>query len=111
MPLNLLLAAASALLLILAVPRFDIAFLAPFALAPLLVAVARERGLRRRFLLGWSAGVIYWAGVCYWIQYVLAMHGGMAQWAAWLAFALFCVLKAIHLGVFALAAGWLVSRR
>ncbi|HVX67985.1 MAG TPA: apolipoprotein N-acyltransferase, partial [Bryobacteraceae bacterium] len=42
---------------------------------------------------------------------VLAMHGGMAQWAAWLAFALFCVLKAIHLGVFALAAGWLVPRR
>jgi apolipoprotein N-acyltransferase len=39
--LNLLLAASTALLLILTFPKFDFAFLAPFALAPLLVALGR----------------------------------------------------------------------
>ena len=109
--LNLLLALASALLLILAFPAFDIAVLAPFALAPLLVAMAREPGAKRRFLLGWAAGILYWVGVCYWIEYVLAMHGGMAPWAAWLAFALFSLAKALHMGVFALLAGPLLARR
>jgi apolipoprotein N-acyltransferase len=109
--LNLLLASASALLLVLVFPHFGLAFAAPFALTPLVVAVAREQGRLRRFLLGWAVGVAYWAGVCYWIEYVLAMHGGMAPWAAWLGFALFCVLKALHLGVFALGAGWLIERR
>ncbi|HEX8984018.1 MAG TPA: apolipoprotein N-acyltransferase [Bryobacteraceae bacterium] len=111
MLLNLPLALATSLLLILAFPSFDIALLAPFALAPLLVASAREPGAKRRFLLGWAAGILYWAGVCYWVEYVLAKHGGMAPWAAWLAFALFSLAKALHLGVFALAAGPLLARR
>ena len=46
------------------------------ALAPLLVAVAREHRPGRRFLLGWTAGIVYWFGVCYWIQFVLAAYGG-----------------------------------
>jgi apolipoprotein N-acyltransferase len=107
-PLNLLLAGFTALLLILAFPKADVALLAPFALAPLLIAVARTGGLRRRFLLGWVAGIVYWAGVCYWIHFVLAVHGGMAEWAAWLCFALFCLIKALHLGLFALLAGFLI---
>ena len=109
--LNLPLALAASLLLILAFPAFDIAVLAPFALAPLLVAMAREPGAKRRFLLGWAAGILYWVGVCYWIEYVLAKHGGMAPWAAWLAFALFSLAKALHMGVFALLAGPLLVRR
>jgi apolipoprotein N-acyltransferase len=109
--LNLLLAGSAALLLILAFPHFDIAPLAAFAIAPLLVAVARARTRFQQWMLGWVAGIIYWAGVCYWIQYVLAFHGGMAPWAAWLAFALFCLIKALHLGVFALLAGFLLSSR
>lgn len=105
---NWLLAVLSALLLVLAFPRFSLAFLAPFALAPLLVAVAREPSPRRRFLLGWVAGVIFWFGVCYWIQFVLAYHGGLGEAGGWAVFLLFCVLKAIHMGVFAMAAGVLM---
>ncbi len=75
--LNIGLALASALLLILTFPRFDFAFLAAVALAPLLVALARESRPLRRFLLGYAAGVVYWFGTCYWIQFVLQVHGGM----------------------------------
>ena len=77
--LNWALALASAALLILTFPRFDIVWLAPVALAPLLVALAREPRPWRRFLLGWGAGIVYWFGVCYWIQFVLAFHGGLGE--------------------------------
>jgi len=34
----------------------------------------------------------------------------MGWWGGWGSFLLFCLLKAIHLGVFAMAAGWLTGR-
>jgi len=108
--LNLLLALGSAALLILTFPRFQLVWLAPVALAPLLVAVAREPRWPRRFLLGWVSGVVYWFGICYWIQFVLAFHGGLGEAAGWAVFLLFCVVKALHMGVFALAAGVLMRR-
>ena len=108
--LNWGLALLSAALLILTFPGANFAWLAPVALSPLLVAVTREVRPFRRFLLGWGAGVVYWFGVCYWIQYDLAVYGGLSGAAAWAAFLLFAVAKALHLAVFALLAGWLMRR-
>ncbi len=107
--LNWFLALLSAALLILIQPGPDLTFIAPFALAPLLIACAREPRGGRRFLIGWTAGIVYWWGVCYWIQFVLEFHGGMGTFGSWGAFVLFCLAKAIHLGVFALVAGWLMG--
>src|SRR3954453_16011918 len=78
MVLNWILALLSAALLILTFPRFSIIWFAPIALTPLLIALAREARPARRFLFGWTAGIVYWFGVCYWIQFVLAYHGGVA---------------------------------
>jgi len=108
--LNSLLALSSAVLLILVFPRFDLTWLAPVALAPLLVAVARARRTAHRFLLGWAAGLAYWAGACYWIQFVLYHHGGLGPAASWAAFLLFAVAKGLHLAVFAALAGVLMRR-
>jgi apolipoprotein N-acyltransferase len=108
--LNLVLSLASAGLLILCFPRFDFAWLAPFALTPLLVAMAREKRPVRRYFLGWGAGVVFWFGVCYWIQFVLAFHGGMGDVVGWLVFLLFCAAKAVHMGIFACLAGILMRR-
>ena len=108
--LNWVFALASAALLILTFPKFSLVWLAPIALAPLLVALALEPRWPRRFLLGWGAGVVYWFGVCYWIQFVLAFHGGLGDVEGWAVFLLFCVAKAIHLGVFAVFAGYLMQR-
>src|SRR5208283_4761445 len=91
-------------------PKYDLRFLAPFALAPLLVASAQAESAAGRFGFGWSGGIVYWFGVCTWIQFVLEFHGGMAKWAAWGAFLLFCVLKALHLAVFSMLAGPLMYR-
>ncbi len=109
--LAVLLAALTAVLLIVCFPKFNLIWFAPFALAPLLVALAWEGPRLRNFLTGWIAGLIYWGGSCYWIHFVLAVHGGMAGWAAWLGFAVFCIYKALPLGAFALLAGFLIRRR
>jgi len=108
--LNLLLAIFSAALLVLCFPRFNLVWLAPVALTPLLVALARERRPWRRFALGWITGVVYWCGVCYWVEIVLAVHGDMGKPLALAMFVLFCVAKALHMGVFALLAGILMRR-
>jgi apolipoprotein N-acyltransferase len=108
--LNWLLALASAALLVLVFPRFNLVWLAPVALTPMLIALLRETRPRRRFLLGWTAGVVYWFGVCYWIEYVLAFHGGIGNAAGWAVFTLFAVVKALHMGFFALLAGILMRR-
>jgi len=108
--LNWVLALASAALLVLTFPRFNLVWLAPVAVTPLLIAVAREARPLRRFLLGWSAGVVFWFGVCYWIQFVLSFHGGLGDPAGWAVFLLFAVAKGLHMGVFALVAGILMRR-
>lgn len=100
-----LLAVLSAALLILAFPRVDLAWLGPIALAPLLVAIVLEPRPLHRFLLGYAAGIVYWFGVCYWIQTTLALYAGVGVAVSWALFALFCLAKAIHMGVFALLAG------
>ncbi len=109
--LNGILALTTAALLVLAFPRFSFTWLAPFALAPLLIAAARESAWKRRFLLGWGAGVVYWFGVCYWIQFVLSFHGGLGDLAGWAVFTLFALAKALHMAVFAVFAGMLMRRR
>lgn len=108
--LNWLLVLASAVMLVLAFPGFDFAWLAAIALAPLLVAVARETRPWRRFLLGWACGIVYWFGVCHWIQFTLAVHGGMGEGAGWAVFTLFALAKGLHMAVFALLAGMMLGR-
>ncbi len=59
------------------------------ALVPLLIALAREPRPLWRFLLGEFAGIVYWFAICYWIQFVLEVHGGMGRWGGRGTFALF----------------------
>jgi apolipoprotein N-acyltransferase len=108
--LNWGLALLSAVLLILIFPRFQLTLLAPVALVPMLVAMAREDRPWRRFLMGWAAGIVYWFGVCYWIEFVLSVYAGMGDVEGWAVFMLFCLAKGLHLAVFALLAGILMRR-
>jgi len=108
---NLALALATGLLLVFVQPRLSLWFLAPFAVAPLLVALAREWRPRTRFLLGYAAGVVFWGGTCYWIHFVMSMHGKLGPWLGGFAFLLFCTLKGLHLAIFALLGGVLIQQR
>jgi apolipoprotein N-acyltransferase len=105
------LAAATGLLLVLIQPAPSLTFLAPFCLAPLLIAAADEYSVRHRFLMGWLAGALQWGGTCYWIQGTLAQHGGMPGWLASLLFILFALAKGLHMGVFSTLVGTLFGVR
>lgn len=108
--MNYALSIFSALLLILIFPRYDLTWLAPVALTPLLFACAREASWKRRLLEGWAGGFVFWFGVCTWIQFVLEVHGGMGKWGGWGTFILFAILKGLHLAVFAVLAGFVMHR-
>jgi len=114
--INFSLALLSAMLLTLLYPNlifpgFGLPWLAPVALVPLLIALSREPRPLWRFLLGEFAGIIYWFAICSWIQFVLEVHGGMGRWGGWGTFALFCVLKALHLALFSMLAAVLLKTR
>ncbi|MFL6352025.1 MAG: apolipoprotein N-acyltransferase [Bryobacteraceae bacterium] len=108
--LHTLLALFSSALLLLIFPRFDLRFLAPVALTPLLIALARTRDGWQRFVYGWAAGIFFWFFLCTWIQFVLEVHGGMGRWGGWGSFFLFSILKGLHLAVFSWLAGPLMRR-
>jgi len=108
---NLALSVVSAALLVLLFAPYGLTWLAPLALTPILVACAREASWKRRFLHGWAAGIVFWFWVCTWIQFVLEVHGGMGRWGGWGTFALFAVLKGLHMAVFCALAGFVMSRQ
>ena len=108
--MNLALSLVSAVLLILIFPNFNLVWFAPVALTPLLIACALEQSWKRRFLEGWAGGFVFWFGVCYWIQFVLEVHGGMGRWGGWATFTLFAVLKGLHMALFATLAGFLMPK-
>ena len=107
---NLGLVLASALLLVLLFPPFNLTWLAPVALTPLLIACAREASWWRRWLLGWAAGFAFWGGMCSWIHFVLEVHGGMGRWGSWGGFTLFGLYKGLPMAVFVTLAGLLMPR-
>lgn len=110
MILNLVLSLTAGALLVSLYPSLHWSVLAPVALVPLLVAVARENRPKFRFLWGYAAGLVYWWGVCYWIRWVLEVHGGMGVGGSYGAFSLFVLAKALHMGAFAWLAGAAIRR-
>jgi apolipoprotein N-acyltransferase len=109
--MNWILALASGVLLVLLFPQYSFIWLAPVALTPLIIACARESRWRWRFGLGYAAGLVYWFGLCNWIQWTLKEHAGVSEAVAWLLFALFCLAKAAQLGIFAALTGPLLRSR
>ena len=97
-----MIALLSAVLLILVFPGFNLTFLAPVALIPLLYALDRKPDLRWTY----ATGVLFWFGLCYWIQFTLANHAGTGEFGGWALFILFSLAKGIQMAVF----GFLAAR-
>jgi apolipoprotein N-acyltransferase len=97
-----LIALLSAVLLVLVFPGFNLTFLAPFALIPLIYALNRKPDLR----FAYATGVLFWFGLCYWIQFTLANHAGTGEIGGWALFVLFSLAKGAQMVVF----GFLAAR-
>src|SRR6266481_623922 len=79
------LAIASAVLMFLSLPDFDLLWLAWIGMVPLLVVVTRTPKACRAFLLGWLWGLIFFYGSCWWLTFPMIHY---AHVAAPLAYAL-----------------------
>lgn len=111
MLLNLALAALTGIFLTAIHPRWDLTLLAPFAIAPLVYALKREWVPKYRFLLGYIAGLLFWASVNHWIHFVISVHGKLGEGLGAIGFLMFVLLRAIPLGFFGLLGGVLIQRR
>jgi len=95
-------------MLALSFPKFGHPALGWVALAPLLVAVAdaaRGQHLRRSFLLGWIAGLVYFTGTLYWLVRVMTVYGGLATPVA----IVVAALLVAFLSLFPAVAAWIVG--
>jgi apolipoprotein N-acyltransferase len=92
----------SGLLLVLSLPKPDFFPLAWVALVPLLVAIYTAPNLKRAFLPSYVAGVMFFAGTCYWITETMTIYGGVGTAAAigiGLLFALTFALHVVMVGI------------
>jgi apolipoprotein N-acyltransferase len=102
-------AIASAILLILSFPDFDLWPLAWVALTPLLVVIARRSMPRRAFFLGWLAGAIFFYGSLHWLTFSMIHYGGISQWVAYLLLLPAPLIGGLFIAVFALVLAYLIK--
>jgi apolipoprotein N-acyltransferase len=81
-------------------------------LTPLIVSVVRQSGvgMRRAFLLGLTAGAVYFAATLYWLVETMTTFGGLPMIAAALAAALLVAYLAVFPATFALVLAYLHRR-
>ncbi len=113
-----LLAILSGVLQILIFPLPNFYVLSWVAISPLVIAVLRTRlsealqltnspGVKfvpanfgQGFLLGYVAGIVWYAGTCYWIFETMHQYGGLSRPAALGILILFCLYLALYHGLF-----------
>src|SRR6266849_1152792 len=101
---------ASALLLILSFPDFELWPLAWVGLVPFIVVAGRPLPAGRALLLGWLWGAIFFYGTCWWLTYPMIHY---AHISAWLAYPLLLApigLVAVFPALFSLLLSRLVNR-
>ena len=92
-------------MLVLCFPQPNLSFLVWVAGVPLLAALLSETSLRRAFLLGYLAGVIFFLVGCGWIAEVIRFYGGLPRLLSFGVLLLFSLLFAVFFGFYGLAVG------
>jgi apolipoprotein N-acyltransferase len=100
-----LLAVLSGALLALSFPKFGHGTVAWVALAPLLVALAENRGGLDSFRLGYITGAVSSLGIVYWTALVVVQYGGLSLPVGVAVMVLLCLALALFPSLFA----WMVG--
>src|SRR5882762_3205880 len=101
---------ASALLLILSFPDFELWPLAWVGLVPFLVVASRPLPAGRALLLGWLWGAIFFYGTCWWLTYPMIHYAHISAWLAYPLLLAPIALVAVFPALFALLLSRLVDR-
>ena len=104
------LAIASALLLVVSFPDFNLWWLAWMGLVPLMVVIARTPMVGRAFILGWLWGTIFFYGTCWWLTYPMIHYGRLHAWLAYPLLLLPVMLVALFPGMACFLISRLISR-
>lgn len=104
------LATASALLLLLSFPTFDLSWLAWVALAPLLLALSEGVSWRRASWLGWLTGVLFTFFAENWIAHSMTQYGSMLTGVAYAVAFFFAAILALFPALFAAVMAQLLAR-
>jgi apolipoprotein N-acyltransferase len=99
-------AVLSGLLLTACFPKLHLRGLVWVACVPLFTVLAKEKRLKRAFLMGYVCGAVFFAGTCYWFTMVMESYGHLAPALAFLVLVLFVIVDSVFFGVFGLAMGW-----
>ncbi len=75
-------AALTGLLTALCFPPFDLFFILPVCLVPVLFSI-RGKGFRDGMRMGYVAGLVYFATLLWWIAPTISTYGSMPIWASW----------------------------
>lgn len=102
-------AALTGLLLVACFPKPALHSLTWIACLPLLLALLAEPSPGRASACGYLAGVVYFAGNCYWFVEVTHAYGGLRPILALTALVLFVLVFSVFFGAFGLAL-WAVAR-
>ncbi|HVF42707.1 MAG TPA: apolipoprotein N-acyltransferase, partial [Pyrinomonadaceae bacterium] len=95
-------AVASALLLLLAFPDFDLWPLAWVALVPLLYAVASRPRAPQSFFAGWLAGAVFFYASCHWLTFPMIRYAEIPAWLAHVLMLAPALAGGLFVGLFAL---------
>lgn len=101
---------ASALLLILSFPDFEVWPLAWIGLVPLLLVAGQPLPGGRAFVLGWLWGAIFFYGTCWWLTYPMIHYAQIPGWLAYPLLVLPIALVAIFTALFSGLLSRLVAR-
>ena len=119
----------SAALQVLIFPLPGLYWLAWIAVAPLLLVILRARSvysgplqlrlaeaerlqpatLLQGFVLGYTCGILWFAGTCYWIYDTMHRYGGLPVPVAVLTQFLFCMYVGLYHGMFGLLLAWVAG--
>jgi apolipoprotein N-acyltransferase len=105
------LAVLSAIILILAFPGFELAWVAWFGFIPLLWAIGREKDSAARSLItGWIFGTCFFLGTCWWLTYSPIVYAGFPVPLAYFLLVCVCLIVGIFPAFFALILSVLLRR-
>jgi apolipoprotein N-acyltransferase len=92
-------------------PTYDLWPLAWIFAVPLFFLADEDTRPFEIFLYGMIAGIVAWAGILYWIAYVMETYGGMSLAPASLLLLFLIAYMAVYFGIFACAAKKLIHSR
>lgn len=104
------LAFLSGLFLALSFPRWELFPLAWIAFIPLFFAV-RNVSAARSFLIGWTAGLVYFSGTLSWVTISMTRYGKIPQPISYLLMLLLVAYCAVYVGLFAAASRSLLEKK